>query len=271
MIKFFRKIRQNMLLENKNGTYFKYAIGEIVLVMIGILFALQVNEWNNERNREKDETVIIAQLEADLKKSQVELKDIIELMDQSAKASAIVCHAFWKKEIPNDSIFNYMLWPLGTKIYSPTLGTARSLINSGNITLLKSTELKNDITFYVEEVDYTLKDISRYEETYYRKGVILLSEVTGMGNLLTQESIKKRLESDDFATSETTRSDEYFSVPNRIEKIPFKTDLKQLFKNQKVYSAYRSLLVSHRNSSFKYQEILENTNTLLEKLQKGSN
>ena len=49
MIKFFRKIRQNLLMENKTGKYFKYAIGEIVLVVIGILIALAINNWNNER------------------------------------------------------------------------------------------------------------------------------------------------------------------------------------------------------------------------------
>jgi predicted transcriptional regulator len=49
MIKFFRKIRQNLLMENKTGKYFKYAIGEIILVVIGILIALQINNWNENR------------------------------------------------------------------------------------------------------------------------------------------------------------------------------------------------------------------------------
>ena len=49
MIKFFRKIRQNLLVENKTGKYLKYAIGEIVLVVIGILIALQINNWNENR------------------------------------------------------------------------------------------------------------------------------------------------------------------------------------------------------------------------------
>ncbi len=52
MIKFFRKIRQNLLTENKTGKYFKYAIGEIILVVIGILIALQTNNWN-ENNKAK--------------------------------------------------------------------------------------------------------------------------------------------------------------------------------------------------------------------------
>ena len=49
MIKFFRKIRQNLLMKNKTGKYFKYAIGEIILVVIGILIALQINNWNQNR------------------------------------------------------------------------------------------------------------------------------------------------------------------------------------------------------------------------------
>tara|TARA_R110001592_G_scaffold342014_1_gene631524 strand:- start:125 stop:847 length:723 start_codon:yes stop_codon:yes gene_type:complete len=49
MIKFFRKIRQNLLVENKTGKYLKYAFGEIVLVVIGILIALSVNNWNEKR------------------------------------------------------------------------------------------------------------------------------------------------------------------------------------------------------------------------------
>jgi len=50
MIKFFRKIRQNLLLENKTAMYFKYAIGEIILVVIGILIALRINNWNETKN-----------------------------------------------------------------------------------------------------------------------------------------------------------------------------------------------------------------------------
>jgi len=55
MIKFFRHIRQNLIMENKTSNYLKYAIGEIVLVVFGILIALQINNWNeNRRNRQKE-------------------------------------------------------------------------------------------------------------------------------------------------------------------------------------------------------------------------
>jgi len=49
MIKFFRKSRYELMNQNKTTKYFKYAIGEIVLVVIGILIALQINNWNENR------------------------------------------------------------------------------------------------------------------------------------------------------------------------------------------------------------------------------
>jgi len=53
MIKFFRKIRQNLLRENKTRKYYKYAIGEITLVVIGILIALQINNWNENIEKQR--------------------------------------------------------------------------------------------------------------------------------------------------------------------------------------------------------------------------
>ncbi len=52
MIKFFRKIRQRLLTENKFSKYLLYAFGEIVLIIIGIFFALQLQNWNETRKQE---------------------------------------------------------------------------------------------------------------------------------------------------------------------------------------------------------------------------
>ncbi|MFD2725701.1 DUF6090 family protein [Hyunsoonleella rubra] len=70
MIKFFRKIRQKLLSENKFSKYLLYAIGEIVLVVIGILIALQINDWNEQRkNQDKYQSIytsVYADIENDL-------------------------------------------------------------------------------------------------------------------------------------------------------------------------------------------------------------
>ena len=66
MIKFFRKIRYNLMETGKKGKYLKYAIGEIALVMIGILLALQVNNWNERRELKIKETSLLESLEKEL-------------------------------------------------------------------------------------------------------------------------------------------------------------------------------------------------------------
>jgi hypothetical protein len=66
MIKFFHKIRQKLLREGKTTRYLKYAIGEIVLVVIGILIALSINNWNQERQNCLKEEGYLENLERDL-------------------------------------------------------------------------------------------------------------------------------------------------------------------------------------------------------------
>ena len=87
MIKFFRKIRQNLLSEGKTGKYIKYAIGEIVLVVVGILIALQINNWNEQRKYNKTEEQILIGLEEEFKASLAELKRITELNKKVRKAT----------------------------------------------------------------------------------------------------------------------------------------------------------------------------------------
>ncbi|MEH6620929.1 DUF6090 family protein [Maribacter arcticus] len=89
MIKFFRKIRKNLLNEGKTTKYFKYAIGEIVLVVIGILIALQINNWNENRKENHKLSDIYSNLLLDIKADSIsystnikELKDIDFLHEQ---------------------------------------------------------------------------------------------------------------------------------------------------------------------------------------------
>lgn len=82
MIKFFRNIRKKLAAENKsiirNTNYFKYAIGEIFLVVVGILIALQVNNWNHAFQARKAERELIKNLVVDLQSDVKQLTEIIE-------------------------------------------------------------------------------------------------------------------------------------------------------------------------------------------------
>ncbi|WCO03571.1 DUF6090 family protein [Psychroserpens ponticola] len=82
MIKFFRKIRQNLLMENKTGKYFKYAIGEIILVVIGILIALSINNWNEDRKAKTYEEQVYTQIYKDIKADSLNLSLVIKYYKQ---------------------------------------------------------------------------------------------------------------------------------------------------------------------------------------------
>jgi hypothetical protein len=78
MIKFFRKIRQNLLSENKFSKYLVYAIGEIVLVVIGILIALSINNWNIEKQERKTEKINLIALQREFIQNKKILNEVIE-------------------------------------------------------------------------------------------------------------------------------------------------------------------------------------------------
>ena len=91
MIKFFRKIRQNLLSEGKNGKYFKYAVGEIILVVIGILIALSINNWNEKRKDRLIENQILDEMLISLKSDKMTFEMLEKrLMDKDSAIQKIL-------------------------------------------------------------------------------------------------------------------------------------------------------------------------------------
>ena len=78
MIKFFRHVRQNLLSEGKTGKYLKYAIGEIVLVVIGILIALQINNWNEAQKNDRMEAAYYCRLLEDIDQDGAQIDQLIQ-------------------------------------------------------------------------------------------------------------------------------------------------------------------------------------------------
>ena len=99
MIKFFRKIRQNLLMENKTGKYFKYAVGEIVLVVIGILIALSLNNWNESRKNDIIKNQLIEDLILELKSSKKIIQDAIVSGDTLIAEGHLYLKYIGEKEI----------------------------------------------------------------------------------------------------------------------------------------------------------------------------
>ena len=82
MIKFFRHIRRSLINQNKMGKYFKYAIGEILLVVIGILIALQINTWNENRINQKKTTKYLKALVSDIVQDTIQVSNYIKSQEE---------------------------------------------------------------------------------------------------------------------------------------------------------------------------------------------
>jgi hypothetical protein len=146
MIKFFRKIRQNLLIENKTGKYLKYAIGEILLVIIGILIAVSINGWNEDRKLKIAEQSILKDLKQEMKINLKALEFAIKENEKSFQA-ALEMRALFRDRAAfdkmSDSLFYASIRKLDYNItYDPQNGILNSIISSGQINQLSNKELK---------------------------------------------------------------------------------------------------------------------------------
>ena len=107
MIKFFRKIRQSLLHDNKFGKYLLYAIGEIILVVIGILIALQINTWNEWRKDRIKEENILHDLAKNIEINIQTFQNDINLLEEWGRSSEIIILALGNKTVYSDTLRNH--------------------------------------------------------------------------------------------------------------------------------------------------------------------
>ncbi len=147
MIKFFRKIRQSLLAEGKFKQYLKYAIGEIVLVVVGILIALQVNNWNSDRKQQKETTENLKALKVDLQKDIEGLTEYIKYLHKDIDRSEGLKRRLENPLANLDTLIHiarYEFYPFYDITPGFNTNTFNSLTASGAIQLL-DTALQNDL------------------------------------------------------------------------------------------------------------------------------
>jgi hypothetical protein len=148
MIKLFRKIRQNLLVEGKTVNYLKYAIGEIILVVIGILIALQINNWNEAQKSKKDERYVLTEVLKNLEEDAVLVDEIIT-QRQKAKTVVIALQKSMKSETKDsDSLQFYLVDLLTFERYFP-INNAYEILKSKGLQL-SNNELTTKISRYYD-------------------------------------------------------------------------------------------------------------------------
>lgn len=175
MIKFFRQIRKRLLTENRISKYLLYAIGEIVLVILGILIALSVNNWNEDRRLKTEEQVILKDLKQEMEMNLRALEYVIKENEKSFRGAIEMRALFDDREAFDqmpDSTFASMVRNMNTNTtYDPRYGILNSIISSGRINQLSNKELKYLLAsikeWTVDAMENTMKiEIQRDELLY---------------------------------------------------------------------------------------------------------
>ena len=155
MIKLFRNIRKNLIDEGKTSKYFKYAIGEIILVVFGILIALQINNWNENQKDLKKEQQIIASLYQEFTQNKILNTSMLKAIQQSTDACLGLMDVLLIGETHENAkqIHGLLYWALEYRPFIPNNNTYTEILNTGAIELLKNEKVKNAVFAYYRDLE----------------------------------------------------------------------------------------------------------------------
>ncbi len=154
MIGFFRRIRRRLANENQFIKYSRYAVGEIVLVMVGILLALQVNIWNEERKRVIKATSALESLKEDLLIQQELIEEQMDYEEDKIETVNII-NEHLKTTLNYKGIDSLLVILAERHTFITIKSTFKNIEDSGGLIFLKNLKLQNSIVRYFQKLDYT--------------------------------------------------------------------------------------------------------------------
>jgi len=173
MLNFLRKLRRR---EMKTGRYIKYALGEIFLVMIGILLALGINNWNEKRKSKDKELVLINNIIEDLKEDAIHFQESLdELTPQLQLLDSLITDALDQKKTTQHHA-------IGLLRYSSDLQPISQRNHLESVSTIDDVDIRKSLQQYFIIENDTRDRFLEYEDIVQRKIRPYLSEV-GMHNL----------------------------------------------------------------------------------------
>jgi hypothetical protein len=197
MIKFFRRIRQKLLSENKFSKYLIYGLGEILLVVVGILIALQVNNWNEHNKSLESEQLILMDLKNEISSNISKLKMTIEINRRSLQTAEFLCSVYDNPEmistINQDTLFG-LVSILPGAVFVAEEGILNSIVNSGQIKMIRNNVLKSHLSSLSDHVQLRSrlnKEIQELGGGYYLDKVVFpqIASVIENGKVVEQNPI----------------------------------------------------------------------------------
>ncbi len=162
MIKLFRKIRQELLAENKLRNYLKYSVGEIILVVIGILIALSINNWNESRKQDIAEKEFITGIRHDLEQDLNYINTVIQLADKKIAIYKRLESDFSTLYDSNRKTLDSLLVEYfeSQRTFYPIYGSFQSAVSGNEINKFRNKSFSADVTKLYNSFYARLRDNS---------------------------------------------------------------------------------------------------------------
>jgi len=162
MIKFFRKIRYDLMDKNKTGKYLKYAIGEIILVVIGILIAVSINNWNENRKLQSEETILLKALKQDFLENKKRLINTIEsqevMIDYSINFIKLITSKT-SRAVSQDSILKLKAAGANSWYRAELVNSSfNTIISSGKSNIIRNMSLKKRLVEFSTDMESGFED-----------------------------------------------------------------------------------------------------------------
>ncbi len=151
MLTFLRKIRRSLIESGSTRRYLLYAIGEIALVVIGILIALQINTWNEQRKKRITEREILIGLQENLELNVNKLNEEIERKHRSDFSSQVILNAIEKKLPYHDTMSWHFGWALSWEDPGPLSRAGYESFKNIGTDILRNKDLKKEIVYLFED------------------------------------------------------------------------------------------------------------------------
>ena len=156
--------------QNKTGKYLKYAIGEIVLVVIGILIAISINNWNENRKNKLTESEYYCRLLADFELDRKNILQLYKESDYKIETSKKLLLELKNKNKDKSYLIDGYIQALRTNVFIPSKVTITDIVSSGKLNLLTNDSLKNSLIRYYAELDKLLYQLGINRSRSLEKG-----------------------------------------------------------------------------------------------------
>lgn len=254
MLNFLRNLRRPATAgknEMKGTRYFKYAVGEIFLVVIGILIALSINNWNQGRLGRIEEQKLLENIRVDFVEAARTLQSLNDRRDESIKNFQLLIEALLQDNSANTVHLDSLL---GKSIFTPTYNGKNSslsiIINSGKINLIENETLKSLLLKWPQQVEDMTEGEQDAKKLTYETWIPFISSYTSSNDWFVNGEFSGIL-------------------PFKGRKTQVKKDYKGLLEDAQFENTITMLELLYINGKLETQSLIRKANKIIALISKG--